>query len=165
VILWVATTTLVSGGFYSHETSAYRQFVWILDALKEGQGELGAKTIEFLGAFIETMTTTEIAPFLILALFAALSFLARGRRSERDTETLDLELASLITIGLLLLFLAAMGYYRVRLTFSIVPPIAILFLAEIKARSWADGMVTRLLVGGATVVWVIAHLIRSAPYQ
>lgn len=163
VLTWVAIANVVSGGFYSHETSGFRQFIWVIDALEEGWSVLASRTAGFLADFAGTLASAEMAVFVALAVLAATGFLL-ARRWETRSAPSDVGLASFSTLVLLMVFLAAMGFYRVRITAVLIPPAVILILTELSARGWARLPAVRLAVGIGSLAWVALHLGTPHPY-
>lgn len=163
VLIWVAIANVVTGSFYSHETAGYRQFIWVIDALDDGWANLASTTAEFLADFAGTLASAEMSMIGALAVLAATGFLL-ARRWETRSAPGDVGLASLTTLALLILFLAAMGFYRVRITAVLIPPAVILILSELTARGWATRPVVRLAVAIGTVAWVALHLGTPHPY-
>jgi hypothetical protein len=77
----------------------------------------------------------------------------------------DLQLAALLTVATLALFLWPLGFYAERMSLTIVPAL-LMFIAVEGRRRWkepsstADGV---LLV--AAMGWTVLHLVQSGPYN
>jgi len=164
-VLWVAFVTAYVGSFYSHETSRYRQFVWVFDAAESGLGELVSQAVTFTGDFRATLTSGEIGPFLLLLAVALVSFVMRHRSGPSSLGEADLQLAALLTAGMLAVFLWPIGFYAQRMSFTIVPAILIFVALEVPAR-WEDSsMIAAGTVLAAAAGWTALHLIQSGPYN
>jgi hypothetical protein len=161
LVCWMSYVRLKTGGFYSHEVVAYRQFVWMLDCARAGAGP-GLTMASANGARFLAMTQTVVTfPLMLIALAALGRRLFTGRSADHDaSEPAHVSVASTsasedrsaaareaghaiagaVTAYLLVatIFLAAMGFYTPRLSWALVP--ALLALAVLELRAWRVAM-------------------------
>lgn len=164
-VLWVAFVAIVSDGFYSHETAEYRQFVWVFDAAESGFGEVVSQAATFTGEFGGTLPSIEIGTFILLFAVALGSFVIRRRSSTPSAREGDLQIASLLTAGGLVLFLWPVGFYAERMSFTIVPALLIFIALEGGARWKESAWVPSAPLFIAVASWVTLHLVRAGPYN
>ncbi len=122
--IWRAYVIGETGGFYMHETVAYGQFVWISNAFREGGvTRLVAEWIANSRLFFGTLWLTAAFPALLLAV--ALGIVSRaGKRSGLRFREVALPITSYYVVAIP--FFALMGYYGLRLTWALAPPLLIL---------------------------------------
>lgn len=148
IFVYVLTVRLLVGSFYSHETEAYRQFVWVVDALRQGTLEerLTEASQQFTLSFGTPETLLALGMMSSIIVFWVCASMVNSRSqilkvhasssptqeqlgggragslSSRGT------LACLILIPIQTIFYFGMGFYANRLTWSLVVTIAFLML-------------------------------------
>jgi hypothetical protein len=125
IVAWVATCLATAGSYYSPEVSDFRQFVWILDAIH--QGNLAHAFTHNINRYALRLRQVALLP-AALALGAAVAGLCAGIRwstlGEQRRQTL---VATGITTTFVVLFYGLQGYYQPRLAWTIVPPLVVVF--------------------------------------
>lgn len=167
-VMWIGTVRAMTGSYYSAETSRYRQFVWIVDALRAGGGrfldELGRNTLSFL----DTIVSPDVLPIVIIA---TLVLAIPARRSEVQVCATDsvrqirlqLMLAATIVVIVEAVFQWSMGFYESRLTFSLVPPLLVMIV--LRAPRLANALWTRVGALTFTGAWVVMQVLREGPFN
>jgi hypothetical protein len=165
---WIAAVQLKTGSYYSHEVQAYHQIVWIKETL--GQG---------VGTFLDTFTVNQsrfggatwpvvIWPLLLLTVIAAFRTTTKGRPAGLVVQG-PLALASAITLVSFGAFLAVLGYYRQRLSWSLVPPLLVvcgLLLADLGAGSTPLRRMTAYAVVGVLVLlFCVWTFVKAGPWS
>ena len=171
IVAWWSYVTFRTGGFYSHEVQAYRQFVWIADAWQQGPAELAAVFADNLGYFLCTVANVLWLPAAVLAVLVVLARTSGVslRRLARDEQALLLATATVF--GLTFVFLALLGFYAERLSWALVPPLLVVCvkvgdaldasLGRARRDAFRAGMVLLLAVGVA--IEVLAPLSPLSP--
>jgi hypothetical protein len=134
-LAWIAYVTFRTGGYHSEETTNWRQIVWISDAFRDGNLVQSAyrNANDFLVTFADGQTFLAILLLLIaLLLVASASDFTLGK-----TETMTATVASdsagrrvqLEAVGFLLplqlAFLYTLGYYQLRLSWTVIVTFAV----------------------------------------
>jgi hypothetical protein len=158
-LAWIGAVELKTGSYYSHEIEAYHQIVWIKETL--GQGP-----VTFLDAFAANQASFGAAtwpvvvwPLLLLAVIVA--FRTTGKsRATASLVSIDRPLlrGSAITLVGFGVFLALLGFYRQRLSWSLVPPLLVigaLLLTDVGTESTPARRATAHTVVGALVILVL----------
>lgn len=160
VLAWVAVVLLIAGAFYSHETEAYRQIIWVLDSAREGAWPLAIETRVRLFGFLRTFAGLEVAPFVLMAL-AGRWVAHRDGSSPPPIVPLALGLALFMAM-----FLYAVGLYQERLTFGVVPPlVAAAALSFSSAGEQLQSRAGRFVAGALVLGWIIFHVFKPGPYS
>ena len=166
---WTTFVTYRTGSFYSREIDHYRQFVWMTDSLQTGGFSALLKDFAMMsGEFGDTLRV--VMPFSLLTVGALATLLyARGglREIVRGNEMLLRSIVVYVTVDLLFFWL--MGFYASRLTWTIVPAVALLIAVEMQAldRVASDGG-RRALRGAsavATVLYMAYWYVRPGPWS
>jgi hypothetical protein len=157
--LWMAFVTTRTGRFYSHEVAYYRQFVWIIDSASRGASVLVTDLFRNLAEYAKTLATVAWLPVILLAVL--------GRTANGN----DRETRRAVTWYLFanVPFYALMGFYRTRLTWTIVPPL-LLLLAERIGRleqSVSENRRRALRAGAAALALAYAAywFVKVGPYS
>lgn len=165
---WITFVVFRTGSFYSHEIDHYRQFVWIADSLYAGGlsallRDLATKS----GGFADTLCV--VMPFSLAAGALAGLLYVRGRLREivRANETLLRSIAVYAIVDVLFFWL--MGSYASRLTWTIVPAIALLLAVEIQALDQVASDSGRRLLRAASVAATVLYMaywyLRPGPWS
>lgn len=166
---WTSFVVYRTGSFYSHEIEHYRQFVWITDSLRTGGflallGDLATKS----GQFVDTLRVVLPLSLLMATVLAGFLYVRGGlREAVRGNQALLVAIAVYVLIDVLFFWL--MGYYASRLTWTVVPAIALLLALELQAldRTASDNG-RRVLRGAsvaATVLYVAYWYVRPGPWS
>jgi len=130
--VWVALLRAVTGRFYSHEIEAFRQFVWIADCVKIG-AELCVPVIGInLQHFFNAASAVLIVPFLLLGGCRIAGFIWPAASRVPQDRRRAIGLAIAVTFAVTAVFLAAMGFYRQRLAWILVPPVLVAVALELQ---------------------------------
>lgn len=151
IALWMGYVIARNGHFYSAEISLVHQFVWLRDAWSHGVLYALHACADYAWQFGRTFKSWQLLPFVMLA--AAICSVHYRRLS-------TVGMASLIVAALFALFLYLMGYYRIRLTFSLVPPLLVLVAPFLGHWRWSSARLWLL-----NVAWVAHHVLKSGPYD
>ena len=158
---WVVVVEAVSGGFYNHEVRVYRQFVWIVDAIRGG--DIGAAVARNLHLFIDTTIPVVWLPVAVLAVIALCSMrapLSAGSRQRLAGAAIGFASAAL--------FYAPLGLYASRLSWSLVPPVLVatgVLAQRVVDDRWRPmAWVCAVVVAVEGVGSLAAELIRRGPY-
>jgi hypothetical protein len=158
-----------SGGDYNDITIRKdRNFIWILDALRVGPGELLARASSYFLLYARVLERVcgLLAVFGVLLLFAALALrmpLSPSMPHRRRALT-----ASLLMLSSSLALLYMVGGYAERFMFFVGPILLVicaLWLTEVLERS--SRSVRVLLFGalaGMAVLWVVYEVAKYGPY-
>ncbi|WP_019946225.1 hypothetical protein [Hymenobacter aerophilus] len=150
-LLWMGLLKLHGVAYYNHETEAYQQLVWLRGLWQQPLPGF----LAFVGSNLTRFGATlpAIAPFLAAALAAAWWI----RRTGAAWPAGLAELLGLV--ALLTGFLAALGYYQERLTFTLVPLLLLVVgLALVRRATRRRGTV---LVLAAALGW---HIWQAVSY-
>jgi hypothetical protein len=164
---WVAFVTARTGAFYSEEIARFRQFVWLADAAFRGIGPFGRAVSENLSTYLTMLVAVIVAPVLMLGVTVAAARIAgdRSRPTDRERAT-----ARAIAVYLLVdvLFFAFMGFYRTRLTWTIVPALLLILGREIgrfeRAVPARAGLAVKMGVVGIALGYSAYWFARAGPY-
>jgi hypothetical protein len=169
-LAWIGAVELKTGSYYSHEIEAYHQIVWIKETL--GQGP-----VTFLDAFAANQASFGAAtwpvvvwPLLLLAVIVA--FRTTGKsRATASLVSIDRPLlrGSAITLVGFGVFLALLGFYRQRLSWSLVPPLLVigaLLLTDVGTESTPARRATAHTVVGALVLLLcVWTFVKAGPWS
>jgi hypothetical protein len=151
ILGWVGFVMLRNGSFYSAEVSLVHQFVWLRDALAQGAAHAVRECADYAWQFGRTFRSWEVLPFVMLGTLVVIWH--RKRLS-------NVAIASMVVGALFAIFLYLMGYYRNRLTFSLVPPLLVCIAPYV--GSWKYSPVGLLLFD---LAWVAYHVLKHGPYD
>lgn len=153
--LWIAILGLRGVRYYNHEAEAYNQLVWLLEAARLPWWAFWREVGTRLEHFVSTWPA--IGLFVGVALVLAWQL---ARRGEFRNEPLPTILALLVGFAA---FFAVLGYYRERLTFTLVP-LLLCFVAAALYRLPAYPRVRWLAVAGA-LGWHIWQVCSYGPFS
>jgi hypothetical protein len=171
IVLWGLFVYWKTGRVpYSHEVTQYRQFVWMVDAMRDGAGVLVRRLASFVSTYAQSLRRVALVPVLILlALVLARFFSWKGRGDPFISSSWNsLMIASGITAVAVLLFFGLLGFYADRLTWSIVPP-SLVAAVPFGSESWARLSLTArkwlgvLWIAGA-IAWLVFEVLKPGPY-
>lgn len=117
-LLWMLILKLNGVNYYNHEADQYRQFVWIIDSLKVSPLFFLKTALGKLYLFFLTFRGLAFFLVLFLALFFAGQLMYPQNKNEYSKKKVS---GILFTMAMVFLFFLCMGYYQIRLTFTLVP--------------------------------------------
>ena len=165
IVAWFFVVVARLGSFFSRETEEYRQFVWVLDAAREGV--FVPRLLQHLGTFLDLSIVVTLFPGIALVI-ALLIRGASGATHPQDAAERDLRFGLLLYLIAAVLFFAPMGYYATRNLWSLVPPIVLLLGLELRALALATSGRRRTLLSAALVtisgVYVVYWVVRRGPW-
>lgn len=151
---WLLLLKLRGVTYYNHEVVRYRQLVWLLDAAEatpaEFWAEVQSKLLEFLGTLRAVGLLLVAVPLLWLA----------ARRPRQPYPPLVTDVWFLL--ALFGAFLAALGYYNERLTFTLQPLLLCLAAA---ALARLPGPAPRVAVLVAALGWHLYQVLSYGPFS
>lgn len=115
LLCWILVLKIAGIDFYSHETTYFREFVWVIDAMKDPNRSFLKELSANFFIYIKT-TGIVIFPtsFLILVYFIS-------QTNKRISERFPQKQIFILTTILIFLFFYLLGYYSDRLTYSLSP--------------------------------------------
>ncbi len=166
-LIWVITVTFTAGSYFSHEVSDYGQGVWVLYSMQRG---FAAFTMQFLkntGLFLKTFWSFEILPFILAAAVLSVMNL-RGKNKWLTNAYKDYILIPVtFTFLAFFLFYWLLGYYKWRLTYTLVPPLvsmsAALLSWDLRSRPSMDRPLKFVLIL-IVLGWLAFHVLKHGPY-
>jgi|GEM_PF-4806737 len=131
--LWSAILFKINGGVYSHEASAYRQFIWIFDKLSVSFKDFYDQLIAFSTLYWTSIYRTAFAFLIAVILIKTFNYIAQRKAEQSRLPANRNSAAAIIAVILMLyaLFFWLMGYYSERLTFTLVPVVLCLIVLEL----------------------------------
>ena len=164
-VLWIGLCIAVAGSFYSSETTKYWEFVWVVKTAAQGLSQFASywwsMTVLTLWATLPTVGAVAIA-----TLVAWLVAIVTGTRvAAAQVATM---IASLLVLGLSVIFLELLGYYQSRLSYMLVPILLVMLVglvAAVKDRRRHLGTALEGLIVLAAVVNALVLVLRHGPYS
>jgi len=169
-IIWIVTVTISSGYYYNHEIVSYRQVIWIFDTLRVGFHEFIEHFLIFTSNYFKTFSY-EILPFIVFSvvLYIILYFY---RQINTNTTKIDIKYTLFKKIVFLnfigyFIFLWLLGYYSMRLTFTIVAPLLFYIALELdyfikKKQIFCKIILSSLSV--SVIYWIVFHVVKYGPF-
>ena len=166
---WAVMLRAMTGRYYSHEVAAFRQFVWIADCAKLSMEHCLPVVGTNLQQFFNAASAVLIVPLLLLGGCRIASYVwpvaSRGSRDRLRA----IGVATAITFAVTAVFLAAMGFYRQRLAWLLVPPLLVMVALELQAfrlaiarpRRWL--LDTGVLASLSVYLWILMS--RQGPFE
>jgi len=158
-IVWWVVVVLVAGEFYSAETADFRQFVWMLDAARS------VRPLAVVARRLSTFAwiTAQIAwfPATLCAAAGVAAFVAGVERRRLVDAHGSLLAAAGVTLALVVVFFAGMGWYNERLEWNVAPPllaIAAVLLTALAERVSPPARVAIAVVAVAASVGWLGHV-------
>ncbi|MEP6900220.1 MAG: hypothetical protein ABJA66_00640 [Actinomycetota bacterium] len=132
-LLWSAILLVVNGRVYSHEVSAYRQFVWIFDKLLISFKDFYDQLISFTALYWTSIYRTVLVFIVALILLKIYNSIFQPKKDPAEISPNQFLMQSMLAIifMLYLSFFWLMGYYGERLTFTLVPVVLCLIALEL----------------------------------
>jgi hypothetical protein len=165
---WAGYVILAVGTFYNHEATSFRQFVWIADCARAGaEGCVTMLTIKSVDMWRASWPVLAAPVACIALLHVTLRF--RGASPAASPHRLAYRRAMAITLGVIAVFTALIGYYVWRLSWMAVPPLVVVITLQMQAlrRAWPalDGWRGVAAVIGLLIVWIGMLFARQGPYS
>jgi hypothetical protein len=130
---WILFVRLSSGTFYSLEINLNRDFVWIIDLIRSGNGSRIFWTLLLITeAYGETLRYVWAVPVIAVALLSAL-LAVRGSLNESLSRNKAMVESIAFYLAPAFLFFWMLGLYYSRLSWSLVPPLAVLIAIATKS--------------------------------
>jgi hypothetical protein len=163
--LWIGVCLAVAGSFYVDETTKYWEFTWAAHAVRQGVASLASYwwsvTVLTLQATLPT-----VGPVAMATLLAWFTAIATGTRVAVGQITTMV--ASILVLGLSVVFLDLLGYYASRISYMLVPILLVILvglIAAVKDRRRHLGRTLEGLIVMAAVVNAVVVVIRHGPYS
>lgn len=130
-LLWMLLIITVNGSYYLHEAEHFRQFVWLLDIFSMPFAEYANQFATNLTHFFNTLVAVgrEFWLLWIAGIVALISVILPGQSKKITPFQSRITLLSLLTLFFTMLFFGLMGYYKPRLTVTIIPTLAVIIFA------------------------------------
>ena len=154
---WIAFVRFATGSFYSLEINLNRDFVWIIDLLRAGNGARTFWTLLLITeAYGETLRYVWVVPVTALVLIGA-PLATRGRLREMIAANKTTVESIAFYLVPAFLFFWLLGLYYSRLTWSLVPPLAVLIAIATKSLNEILGARGRSVLKVSCVVAAIFY--------
>ena len=171
IVMWFSILLMVNGSIYTHEVSAYRQFVWIFDKLSISFKDFYEQLISFTALYWVSIYRTVLIFLVGLFLLKIFNSLSQLKNKDKDYPTNYLLTRNWIAVvfTLYLFFFWLMGYYSERLTYTLVPIVLCLIVLELnmiisRGRALTVKLVYVLLLFLA-LGWVYRGVTFYEPYK
>ncbi len=171
IAVWFSVLLLINGSIYSHEVSAYRQFVWVFDKLSISFNDFYQQFIFFATLYGISIYRTVL--IFLVGLFFLKIYNWFVRYKEKQTAYPANYILSRNWIAALLgfyfTFFFFIGYYSERLTFTLVPVVLCLIILELnilldRARALTVTVIYVLLLL-LSLGWVYRGVTYPEPYK
>jgi len=169
--LWSAVLIAVNGKVYSHEASAYRQFIWIFDKLSVSFKDFYDQLITFTALYWTSVYRTVFVFLIALVLLKICNFFFQRKSAQTEIPASRSSLAGIIAIILMLyaLFFWLMGYYGERLTFTLVPVVLCLIVLELNVLlSQGKALIVKavyVLLLFCAGIWIYSNVKTYGPFK
>ena len=133
--IWSAVLIALNGTVYSHEASAYRQFLWVFDKLSVSFKDFYDQLTAFSTIYWTSVYRTVFVFLVVLVSLKTFNFFFRRNVGSEEITSRPNSTAGAIAVVLMLyaLFFWLMGYYSERLTYTLVPVVLCLIVMELNA--------------------------------
>ena len=162
VVSWIFILELNNVKFYSHEVESYREFVWILDALKVSGEAFMKQTLQngyhylLTFGYLLSYTGTLLVTFSITKMWS--------HTTSRDIISVKNQ-HKLLAVGFMFFtFYALLGFYEPRLTFSLAS-LVLLFFASFSISSKTANAITPIMWLCAALLWHVYNVIAYGPFS
>jgi len=169
--LWSAVLISVNGKVYSHEASAYRQFVWIFDKLLISPTEFYNQLITFTALYWTSIYRTVFAFLIAFVLLKTYNYFFQPKAVQTEVSATRNSMAGITAIILMLYagFFWLMGYYGERLTFTLVPVVLCLIIMELNVLlSQGKALTVKavyVLLLFCTGIWIYSNVRTYGPFK
>ena len=159
-LLWIAFLKYNGVNYYNHEVAAYHQFVWIVEALRISTADLYAQMKINAGNFCDTFNRIYL---FFAAAFAMAVYSIAGNKLNNGQKKVVLLCSLLLVISLTFFYL--MGYYRERITYTLVAPVIICIALFFDRATVNHRRVGSALLAFSVLAWHIFILTRYGPFD
>ncbi len=133
MVAWITFVKYKTGSFYSLEIDLNRDFVWIVDVLRR-RGLVGFLWMFLIQTELYGESIRSVFPFPVAALGILTGLLVwEGRVRETVSANRMLIESMVLYAAPCFLFYWLLGFYHSRLTWSLVPPMALLIAIETRS--------------------------------
>ena len=169
-LVWTAILLYVNGRVYSHEVSAYRQFIWIVDKLLISPTAFYEQLVTFTTLYWTSIYRTIFVFIVVLVLLKIYNSLFHPKQQQEITPNRFLIQSMLAIIFLLyLIFFWLIGYYSERLTFTLVPVVLCLIALELNSViSYGKALTVKavyVLLLLCAFFWVYSNVNTYGPFR
>jgi hypothetical protein len=173
-LAWAGLVVWSAGSYYNHEVVVYRQLIWLVDAARTGLGGFLDQAALNTRSYARTFVSLELLPLAGASLLLAIGCVLPGRSAATTPQDGSAGARAIhrtgcfVVGGCLFLFFWSLGYYRTRLTFSLVPPALCLAAVEVTRLAGADRRLLRRFswaLASAGCLWTAYHAIKYGPFS
>ena len=157
-LLWILFLKYKGIEYYNHEIVRYRQLVWIIDSLSVSPTNFATALCLNLVEFISTLTM-----MYIFMAFVGVTIIFRKIKAQpafifdRNTKLI------LLQLGCFTVFFMLLGYYAERLTFTIMPILLCLSIAQ--AGSLLNAKKAQIAIFITVCVWHTYNVFSYGPFS
>ncbi len=155
--VWIFFLKMNGVEYYNHEVVRYRQIVWMLDALLVSPTELFAAVYYNITLFIPTVYKLLFFIGLVIIVYV---FRLYHRSSVVSSLDVNLLVLNLICFSIFFIFL---GYYAYRLTFTLMP--IMLCLAVANMGTLLASKKNQLILFSLVCVWHVYNVLSYGPFS
>jgi len=167
---WALFVYLRTGFYYNYEVAEFRQFVWIVDCVRQGRAQcaldVSRKASDFMGA---TAPVLALPMALIVVVWLARRALSTAPPASDHAFPDAFRGAIAVNFVVTTIFLALMGYYRTRLSWLLVPALLLLAALQLQRLRWAMGEARTAWFNAAVVVATVLYMaqlvFRAGPFS
>lgn len=168
-VAWIVLVKYKTGSFYSLEIDLNRDFVWIVDVLRR-RGVVGFLWMFLIQTEAYGETIRSVFPFPVATIGVLTGVLVwRGRVREMISANRTRIKSTVLYGAPCFLFYWLLGFYYSRLTWSLVPPMALLIAIETRTLERILGHRGKVLLRSASVLVTVFYLafwyIRPGPWS
>jgi len=148
-LAWVAAVIGVRGRFYSHETTMYRQIVWLADA---DLAEIASNTVAWMASLWGAVALS--------VLIAGIGVFLAWRQGWRPLADV-VGPATALTVAIAG-FTWSLGFYPQRLTWAVVVPLLVVTvraLSSVALPRWQA-----VAYGGVVAAWSVRQVLAAGPW-
>lgn len=177
-VAWWLLVRFTTGGFFSPETTDFRQFIWVADGLREGTLiELTRENVNWiLVSFADAQTFLALALMTVIGGAYALTALrpdgvTEFRRMTGDGRSLvDAGRALAVLVPVQIIFYFAMGFYQTRLSWGLIISVTVGMAIVAALAGWhlaGSSALRRLnaLGGAAAGTWLVTWILIPGPWH
>ena len=151
---WIWILKLHGVVYFNTEIRDYHQLIWIWETLQQSVKIFAQKLLLYTGYFFQTMRQ-----LLILAIFSAVILFSEKIKVSLKSEMM---IRTFFVFFCFLLFYWILGYYRERLTNTLIPVIVCLWLVALGQKITDKKMIFKL--GSLALIWHLYVLTSYGPF-
>lgn len=167
-LVWMQLCKMVAGSYYSHETYAYHQFVWLPEAARKGWSVLVNTVVAFTYDTEAEIRAAAGAMVIVLVVAVVLARRLDVSLVPASPSQRRILVATGVTIAWTVVFCWALGFYQPRIAYHLVPLLLLLIGwvgARTAARSPALARGVPPVLSVLAAVWVGYELTKAGPYS